>query len=57
MYDFRRFEKKNGPYKFLTFSFDDGVTQDRRFIELLNKNGMKCTFNRLASPLRAQAKK
>ena len=45
MYDFRRFEKSGGPYKFLTFSFDDGVTQDRRFVELLNKYGLKCTFN------------
>lgn len=31
--------------KILTFSFDDGVTQDIRFIELLNKYGLKCTFN------------
>jgi len=31
--------------KYLTFSFDDGVTQDIRFIELLNKYGLKGTFN------------
>lgn len=31
--------------KILTFSFDDGVTQDIRFIELLDKYGLKCTFN------------
>lgn len=31
--------------KALTFSYDDGVTQDIRLIELLNKYGMKCTFN------------
>lgn len=31
--------------KILTFSFDDGVTQDERFIEILNKYGLKCTFN------------
>ena len=31
--------------KFLTFSFDDGVTQDVRLIELFNKYGMKATFN------------
>ena len=31
--------------KFLTFSFDDGVTQDRRLIEILNKYGLKSTFN------------
>ncbi len=31
--------------KALTFSYDDGVVQDIRFIELLNKYGLKCTFN------------
>ncbi len=31
--------------KLLTFSFDDGITQDMRFIEILNKYGLKCTFN------------
>lgn len=31
--------------KALTFSYDDGVTQDIRLIELLNKYGLKCTFN------------
>ena len=31
--------------KALTLSFDDGITQDIRFIELLNKYGLKCTFN------------
>ncbi len=31
--------------KILTFSFDDGVTQDIRFVEILNKYGLKCTFN------------
>ena len=31
--------------KAITFSYDDGVTQDIRFIELLNKYGLKCTFN------------
>ncbi|MBE7089840.1 MAG: hypothetical protein E7362_03450 [Clostridiales bacterium] len=31
--------------KFYTFSLDDGVTQDARFIELLNKYGLKGTFN------------
>ena len=31
--------------KIVTFSFDDGVTQDIRFIEILNKYGLKCTFN------------
>lgn len=35
----------NGRNKALTFSFDDGVTQDVRAIELLDKYGLKATFN------------
>jgi len=31
--------------KFLTFSYDDGVIQDRRLITLLDKYGLKATFN------------
>ena len=31
--------------KAVTFSFDDGVTQDKRFVEILNKYDLKCTFN------------
>ena len=31
--------------KALTFSYDDGVTQDKRLIEILNKYGLKATFN------------
>ena len=31
--------------KALTFSYDDGVTQDIRLVELFNKYGMKATFN------------
>lgn len=38
---FREQEKK----KAITFSYDDGVVQDIRLIELLNKYGQKCTFN------------
>ncbi|MBQ6468187.1 MAG: polysaccharide deacetylase family protein [Clostridia bacterium] len=34
-----------GKMKALTFSYDDGVTQDKRLIEILNKYGLKCTFN------------
>lgn len=26
-------------------SYDDGVEQDRRFVETINKYGLKCTFN------------
>ena len=35
----------NGKKKAITFSYDDGVTQDTRLIELFNKYGLKCTFN------------
>ncbi len=35
----------NGKKKALTFSYDDGVTQDIRLVELFNKYGMKATFN------------
>lgn len=31
--------------KYLTFSYDDGVTQDVRLIKLFDKYGLKCTFN------------
>ena len=31
--------------KALTFSYDDGVTQDIRLIEIFNKYGIKATFN------------
>ena len=31
--------------KAVTFSYDDGITQDIRLIELLNRYGLKCTFN------------
>ena len=33
------------PNKILTFSFDDGVTQDLRLIELFDRYGFKATFN------------
>ena len=35
----------NGKKKAVTFSFDDGVTQDIRLIEILNRYGLKGTFN------------
>lgn len=34
-----------GKAKALTFSYDDGITQDRRLVEVLNRNGLKGTFN------------
>jgi hypothetical protein len=35
----------DGKLKALTFSYDDGVVEDVRFIELINKYNVKCTFN------------
>jgi hypothetical protein len=35
----------NGKNKAFTFSFDDGVLQDIRAIEIMNKYGLKGTFN------------
>ncbi|MBE7101173.1 MAG: polysaccharide deacetylase [Clostridiales bacterium] len=35
----------NGKKKAITFSFDDGVLQDIRCVEILNKYGLKATFN------------
>ncbi len=40
---FMRFPE--GRAKALTFSYDDGVKSDVRFVELLNRYGMKGTFN------------
>ena len=37
--------KKSGKLKAITFSYDDAVTQDIDFIELLNKYNLKATFN------------
>ena len=34
-----------GKTKALTFSFDDGIAQDKKIIELFNKYGIKATFN------------
>lgn len=35
----------NGKMKALTFSFDDGVTQDEKLIQILDRYGLKATFN------------
>ena len=37
--------KWNGKNKAVTFSFDDGVTQDIRLVEMFNQYGLKGTFN------------
>ena len=31
--------------KAITFSYDDGIESDRKLVEILNRYGMKCTFN------------
>ena len=31
--------------KAVTFSYDDGIEQDRRLVDIFNSYGMKCTFN------------
>lgn len=36
---------KDGKKKAVTFSYDDGVLQDIRLIEIFDKYGLKCTFN------------
>ncbi len=35
----------NGRKKAVTFSYDDGIVFDRKLVEILNRYGMKCTFN------------
>lgn len=42
-YQFLRFPE--GKSKVVTLSYDDGIQQDIRFSEILNKYGLKCTFN------------
>jgi peptidoglycan/xylan/chitin deacetylase (PgdA/CDA1 family) len=34
-----------GKLKAITFSYDDGICQDIRFVDLLNRYNLKCTFN------------
>lgn len=36
---------KDGKRKVLTLSYDDGVVQDKRLVKILDKYGIKCTFN------------
>lgn len=44
----------HGKMKAVTFSYDDGVTQDQRLIAMFNRYQLKCTFN-LNSALLGQA--
>lgn len=52
-YQFLRFPE--GKSKAVTFSYDDGIRQDIRFSELLNKYGIKCTFNLNSSSIRVKS--
>ena len=36
---------KGGKTKVVTLSYDDGRNFDRKMVEILNKYGIKCTFN------------
>jgi peptidoglycan/xylan/chitin deacetylase (PgdA/CDA1 family) len=42
--------------KALTLSYDDGIEQDRKLVEILNRYGIKCTFN-LNSGIQSKANK
>lgn len=42
-YRFMRFP--NGKPKAVTFSYDDGAVFDKKLIEIIDKYGIKCTFN------------
>ena len=36
---------KDGKPRAFTLSYDDGVVQDIRLMDIFNKNGLKATFN------------
>ena len=42
--------------KYFTFSFDDGVRQDKKLVKILNKYGLKATFNLNSSLLGLEPK-
>ncbi len=46
-YNFLRFP--GGKYKAVTFSYDDGTGYDRKLVEIMNKYGIKGTFNIVSS--------
>ena len=41
-----------GKAKAVTFSYDDGVQQDKRLAEIFDKYGMKATFNHISDKMR-----
>ena len=40
-----RMRLKDGKMKVLTLSYDDGVVEDIHLVQILNKYGLKATFN------------
>ena len=34
-----------GKFKVLTLSYDDGKLEDKRLVDIFNKNGIRATFN------------
>ena len=44
-----------GKAKAVTFSYDDGVQQDKRLAEIFDKYGMKATFNHISDKMRKNA--
>ena len=44
----------NGKPKAVTFSYDDGVIQDKRLAEIFNKYGLKATFNLNCDEMRTE---
>lgn len=45
MYEEKYMRFPEGRSKALTFSYDDGVEADKRLVEILNRHGLKGTFN------------
>ncbi len=45
VYSDRSFAFPGGRYKALVLSYDDGPSQDEQFVEMLNRHGLKGTFN------------
>ena len=41
-----------GKHKVLTMSYDDGRLEDRRLVEIFNRNGIRGTFNLNAGLIR-----
>lgn len=44
-YNYRFMRFPGGRQKAVTFSYDDGTKYDKPFVEILDKFGIKCTFN------------